>query len=70
MIGFRVQLHVASAVRSHAVKSLVRLVGPTRAARGCTGCGTYLDVLDENTVVYVEEWERKRPSTSTFGRRT
>lgn len=57
MILFRVQLRVPPAVRDSVVKSLLRLVGPTRALKGCAACGTYVDVEDENTLVYVEEWE-------------
>jgi len=57
MIVFRVQLRVSPAVRDRAVKSLLRLVGPTRTVKGCTACGTYVDVEDGNTLVYVEEWE-------------
>lgn len=57
MILFRVQLRVPPAVRDRVVKSLLRLVGPTRAVPGCTACGTYVDIEDENIMVYVEEWE-------------
>ncbi|HOW71105.1 MAG TPA: antibiotic biosynthesis monooxygenase [Phycisphaerae bacterium] len=57
MILFRVQLRIPAAVRDRVVNSLLRLVGPTRAVKGCIACGTYVDVEDENTLVYVEEWE-------------
>lgn len=57
MIVLRVRLRVSTAVRDGVVRSLLRLVGPTRAAKGCTACAVYADVEDENTLVYVEEWE-------------
>jgi quinol monooxygenase YgiN len=57
MIFFRVQLRVPPGVRDRVVKSLLRLVDPTRAVKGCTACGTYVDLEDENTLVYAEEWE-------------
>ncbi|MBP7937843.1 MAG: antibiotic biosynthesis monooxygenase [Phycisphaerae bacterium] len=50
-------MQVPPAVRERVVKSLLRLVGPTRAMKGCTACATYVDVEDENILVYVEEWE-------------
>jgi quinol monooxygenase YgiN len=56
MIMLRVQLRVAPAIRDRAAKSLVRLIGPTRAARECTHCSTYADVEDPNSLLYVEEW--------------
>lgn len=60
MVLFRVQLRVRPAVRERVVKSLLRLVGPTRAAKGCTACGTYVDFEDENTLLYIEEWETQK----------
>jgi quinol monooxygenase YgiN len=57
MILFRVQMRIPAALRDRAVESLLRLVGPTRAVTGCAACGTYVDVDDENSLVYTEEWE-------------
>ncbi len=59
MIVFRVQLRVPAELRSPVLSSLLHLVGPTRAVKGCAGCGIYVDVEDENTLVYVEEWEAR-----------
>lgn len=57
MILFRVQLRVSPAVRDGILKSLLRLVGPTRAVRGCAACGVYVNVEEEDCLIYAEEWE-------------
>lgn len=57
MILFRVQLRVSPAMRDRAMKSLLRLVGPTQAVAGCAACGAFVNIEDENTLAYVEEWE-------------
>ncbi|MBP7937561.1 MAG: antibiotic biosynthesis monooxygenase [Phycisphaerae bacterium] len=57
MILFRVQLRIPPAVRDRVVQSLLRMAGPARAVKGCTACGVFMDVEDDNTLLYVEEWE-------------
>ncbi len=57
MILFRVRLRVPSKIRDGIVKSLVRLVGPARASRGCLAAATYVGVEDGTTILYAEEWE-------------
>lgn len=57
MVLFRVHLRVLPVFHDRVVKSLLHLLGPTRAIKGCMACGTYVDVEDENALVYTEEWE-------------
>ena len=54
---FRVRLPVLPECRDRVLKSILRLLGPTRAARGCLSCNAYVDIEDQDTVVYQEEWE-------------
>jgi quinol monooxygenase YgiN len=53
---FRVRLSVLPEFRDRVLKSILRLLGPTRAARGCISCNAYVDIENEHTVVYQEEW--------------
>jgi quinol monooxygenase YgiN len=57
MILFRVRLSVRPELRDPVLKSLRRLVGPTRALKGCLASGAYVDVEEGNAILYMEEWE-------------
>lgn len=57
MVLFRVHLRAPPAIRDRVVKSLLRVVGPTRAIRGCIRCAAYVDAEDDTSIVYLEEWE-------------
>ena len=35
------------------------MVGPTRVAPGCVGARLYADLMDENILLLVEEWESR-----------
>ena len=56
MILFRARLRLDAARRAGVVRSLVRVLGPTQAMPGCVSSRLYVDVEDEEVLVFVEEW--------------
>lgn len=56
MILFQARIRLAPADRTRVLRSLSRIIGPTRAMPGCLGCRLYSDAEDENALLFVEEW--------------
>jgi quinol monooxygenase YgiN len=56
MILFQARIRLAAADRTRVLRSLSRILGPTRAMPGCVGCRLYWDNEDENTLLFIEEW--------------
>jgi quinol monooxygenase YgiN len=62
MVLLRMRIRVSPADRTKVVRSLSRVVGPSRAASGCVSCGLYAD-LDgdgDGALLFVEEWADER----------
>jgi quinol monooxygenase YgiN len=57
MVIFRVRLKTRPEFRQNVIESLLRVLEATRAAKGCIACHAYRDAQDEDTVLYVEDWE-------------
>jgi quinol monooxygenase YgiN len=47
--------------RQEIVEVFWSLLGPIRADSGCRTCGLYQEVGNEETLLYVEEWEKAEP---------
>ena len=56
MVHFRVRMHIDDSRREAVVRSLMRILGPTRAEPGCINCQLSADLEDANTLVFAEEW--------------
>jgi quinol monooxygenase YgiN len=56
MVLLRMRIRVSPADRTKVVRSLLRVVGPSRAAGGCVSCGLYADLDEDGTLLFVQEW--------------
>jgi quinol monooxygenase YgiN len=57
MIVNTTRLTVIPEKRIELVQTIRRLLGPTRAVKGCHTFCFYLDAVDENSSLLVSEWE-------------
>lgn len=60
MILFRVLIHPESEQRLPVMRSLGRILGPTRALSGCVSCRLFVDTDEENAVLFIEEWQTQK----------
>ena len=56
MVLLRTRIRVEPALRTKVIRSLSRLLGPVRASSGCMGCNLYVDIEDDRSLMFVEEW--------------
>jgi quinol monooxygenase YgiN len=57
MVLFRARIRPLPERRDQVVRSLSRIVGPTRAITGCVSCHLYADLQDDDdSVLLTEEW--------------
>ena len=59
MITFSIQVKAPERKRTALLRCLSAMVGPTRVSPGCVGARLYADLMDENILVLVEEWESR-----------
>lgn len=56
MILFQARIRLAATDRMRVLRSLSRILGPTRAMPGCVDCRLFWDSEDQNALLYTEEW--------------
>ena len=56
MVILRINFRVDPAHRAKVIRSLARVVGPSRVSSGCVSSQLYADVEDEGRLLFVEEW--------------
>jgi quinol monooxygenase YgiN len=56
MVLLRVRFRVDPTNRTKVIRSLSRILGPSRASPGCRNCQLYADLEDNRALLFVEEW--------------
>ena len=56
MVLLRMRIRVDPAHRTKVVRSLSRILGPSRASSGCLNCQFYADLEDNRVLLFAEEW--------------
>src|SRR5215212_10730725 len=59
LIVFSIQIVAPDEKRTAILRTLGSLLGPTRAAAGCTQAHLYTDLDKRKTLLLVEEWESR-----------
>ncbi len=57
MVRFQAKIRVDPAHRTQVVRSLSRVLGPTRTLPGCVSCLLCSEFADENVLLLTEEWD-------------
>jgi quinol monooxygenase YgiN len=59
VITFSIQVKAPEGKRTTLLRCLRAMIGPTRVSPGCVGTRLYADLMEEDVLVLVEQWESR-----------